>query len=190
MKSPRARGGSGSFVIHSVDRLGRTIDPAVLAVAHDIGPRAVAYAERLLADTALVMNLFEESAGAVSEALKRRPKGSSPVRDLSAYLYRTFLRKVSLVRDKRTRLEKSLHNKAETQSRIRQPLQAEISLLFNEVMASYDEVTRQIISRRLEGFSWKEIATEFGIETHAAETRYSRALAQARLLLRVRRPKG
>ena len=188
MKSPRARGGSASFLLHSVDRLGRTIDPLVLGVAQEIGPRAVAYAERLLADTALIMNLFEESAGAVSEALKRRPKNASPVHDLSAYLYRTFLRKVSLVRDKRARLETSLRNKAETQSLIRQPLQAEVSLLFDEVMATYDKVTRQIVYRRLEGFSWKEIATEFGIETHAAETRYSRALAQARLLLRVRRP--
>jgi DNA-directed RNA polymerase specialized sigma24 family protein len=188
MKSPRARGGSASFLLHSVDRLGRTIDPPVLAVAHEIGPRAVAYAERLLADTALIMNLLEESAGAVSEALKRKPKHASPVRDLSAYLYRTFLRKVSLVRDKRARLETSLRNRAETQSLIRRPLQAEINLLFDEVMATYDKVTRQIVYRRLEGFSWKEIATEFGIETHAAETRYSRALAQARLLLRVRRP--
>jgi hypothetical protein len=96
MKSPRARGGSASFLLNSVDRLGRTIDPVVLAVAREIGPRAVAYAERLLADTALIMNLFEESAGAVSEALRRKPKGASPVRDLSAYLYRTFQRIGSL----------------------------------------------------------------------------------------------
>jgi DNA-directed RNA polymerase specialized sigma24 family protein len=189
MKSPRARSGSASFLLNSVDRLGRTIDPLVLAVAHEIGPRAVAYGERLLGDAALIMNLFEESAGAVSEALKRKPKDASPVHDLSAYLYRTFLRKVSLVRDRRLRLEKSLQNKAVTQSHVRQPLKAEISLLFDEVMSSYDKVTKQIVYRRLEGFSWKEIATEFGIETHAAETRYSRALAQARMLLRVRRPK-
>ncbi len=189
MKSPRARGGSARFLLHSVDRLGRTIDPQVLAVAKEVGPRAVAYAERLLADTALIMDLFEESAGAVSEALRRKPKDASPVRDLSAYLYRTFLRKVGLVRDKRTRLENSLRTKAKAQSLVRQPLQAELSLLFDEVMASYDKVTQKIVYRRLEGYSWKEIATEVGIQTHAAETRYSRALAQARLLLRVRRRK-
>jgi len=187
MKSPRARNVSTTFFLHSVDRLGRTIDPLVLAVALEIGPRAVGYGERLLGDGALAMNLFEESAAAVSEALKRKSKDASPVRDLSAYLYRTFLRKVSLVRAKQTRLEKSLQIEAQTQSFVRQPVQAEISLLFDEVMATYDKVTRQIVYRRLEGFSWKEIATEFGMETHAAETRYSRALAQARSLLRVRR---
>src|SRR5882757_7482197 len=135
MKSPRARSVSTTFFLHSIDRLGRAIDPLVLAVAHEIGPRAVAYGERLLGDGALTMNLFEESAGAVSEALKRKAKDASPVRDLSAYLYRTFLRKISLVRDKRMRLEKSLRNRAVTQSLIRQPLQVEINLLFDEVMA-------------------------------------------------------
>lgn len=190
MKSPRARSVSTTFFLHSVDRLGRTIDQLVLAVAHEIGPRAVAYGERLLGDGALTMNLFEESAGAVSEALKRKPKDASPVRDLSAYLYRTFLRKISLVRGKHVRLERSLKNRARTRALARQPLEAETSLLFDEVMATYDSVTRQIVYRRLEGFSWKEIATEFGIETHTAETRYSRALTQARLLLGVRRPKS
>ena len=38
------------YLLNSVDRLGRTINPKVLAVAHEIGPRAVAYAERLLGD--------------------------------------------------------------------------------------------------------------------------------------------
>lgn len=190
MKSPRARSVSGTFFLNSVDRLGRTIDPLVLAIAHEIGPRAVAYGERLLGDAALAINLFEESAAAVSGALGRRADDESPVRDLSAYLYRTFLRKVSLVRGKQARLERSLQNKARAQVLARQPLQAETSLLFDEVMATYDSVTRQIVYRRLEGFSWKEIATEFGIATHAAETRYSRALTQARLLLGVRRPKS
>jgi len=55
--------------------------------------------------------------------------------------------------------------------------------IFDEVMATYDKVTRQIVYRRLEGYSWKEIGTEFGITTHAAEARYSRALAQARKVL-------
>jgi DNA-directed RNA polymerase specialized sigma24 family protein len=179
---------SGTFLLNSVDRLGRTIDPLVLAVAHEIGPRAVAYGERLLGDAALAINLFEESAAAVSEALKRKPSDAGPVRDLTAYLYRTFLRKVSLVKGKQTRLETSLRNNARTQFLPRQPAQAEISLLFDEVMATYDRVTKQIVYRRLEGFSWKVIATEFGIATHAAEARYSRALAHARKLLRIRRP--
>ena len=189
MKVPRGSGRSTIFLLNSVDRLGRTINPRVLAAAHEIGPRAVAYGERLLGDAALTMNLFEESAAAVSEALRRKSKDARPVRDLSAYLYRTFLRKISLARGKQTRLETSLRNNARTQFLARRPSQAEVSLLFDEVMATYDKVTQQIVYRRLEGLSWKEIAAEFGIATHAAESRYSRALANARRLLHIRRPR-
>ncbi|HET8925257.1 MAG TPA: sigma-70 family RNA polymerase sigma factor [Candidatus Acidoferrum sp.] len=184
MKSPRARSGSGTFFLSSVDRLGRAIDPLILAIAHEIGPRAVRYAERLLGDQALALDLLEESAAAVSEALKRKTTGDSgKVRNMERYLFRTYLRKVSLVRGKQTRLDKSLRAKAPKQPARTEFAEAEIALLFDEVMATYDKVTRQIVYRRLEGYSWKEIGTEFGITTHAAEARYSRALAQARKVL-------
>jgi RNA polymerase sigma factor (sigma-70 family) len=188
MKSPRARNVSSAFLLSSVDRLGRTIDPLILEVAHEVGPRAVGYAERLLGDGALALDLLEEAAAAVSEALRRKTTDDSgPVRDLAAYLFRTYLRKVSLVRGRQARLDRSLRNKPPRQSGAKELAQAEVSLLFDEVMATYDKVTRQIVYRRLEGFSWKEIAIENGLSTHAAEVRYSRALAQARKLLRIQR---
>lgn len=81
MKATRARSTTSSFFVSPVDRRGRTIDPLVLAVAYEVGPRVVAYADRLLVDTALAMDLFEVSAGAVTEALKRRPKDAQPVLD-------------------------------------------------------------------------------------------------------------
>jgi len=93
LKLARGSGRSTTFLLNSVDRLRRTINLKVLAVAREIGPRAVAYGERLLGDAALTMNLFEESAAAVSEALRRKSKDVRPVRDFSAYLYSTFLRK-------------------------------------------------------------------------------------------------
>jgi len=190
MKSPRASSVSGTFLLSSVDPLGRAIDPLVLAVAYEVGPRAVAYAERLLGDDALALNLLEEAAAAVSEAVKRKGSDDSgPVRDLAAYLFRTYLRKVSLVRGRQTRLDQSLRDKAPRQPAAKDLAQAEISLLFDEVMATYGKVTRQIVYRRLEGFSWKEIATEYGLSTHAAEARYSRALAQARKFLHIRWPR-
>lgn len=188
MKSPRARSVSDTFLLSSVDRLGRTIDPLILAVAHEVGPRAVGYAERLLGDEALALDLLEESAAAVSAALKRKKADDSgPVRDLESYLFRTYLRKVGLVRGRQARLDRSLRAKAPRQATADRLSQPEISLLFDEVMATYDKVTRQIVYRRLEGFLWREIATEYGLSTHAAEARYSRALAQARKLLRIRR---
>ena len=184
MKSPR--GGLDRFHVHAVDRRGRTIEPRVLEVAQEIGPRAVAYADRLHVDSALAIDLLEEAAAAVTAAIKRKSPDAPPVRDLAAYLYRTFLRKVSLARSKDDRIEASLLNKAHAGLHQTSSLTPEMSLLVDEVMATYDRVTREIIYRRLEGFSWKEIGTKFGIRPHAAETRFSRALARARLLLGIR----
>jgi len=118
MTPTRASSRSATILLDSVDRLGRTINPRVLAVARQIGPRAVTYAERILGDAALTMNLFEESAAAVSEALKRKTNDARPVRDLSAYLYRTFLRKVSLARGKQARLKASLRNQNVSEQRV------------------------------------------------------------------------
>ncbi len=188
MKSPRARSVSGAFFFSSVDRLGRTIDPLILAVAHEVGPRAVAYAERLLGDGALALDLFEEAAAAVTEALKRKATvGGGPVRDLERYLFRTYLRKVGLVRGKQARLDRLLRANALKQPGRTKPAQAEISLLFDEIMATYDNVTREIVNGRLEGFLCREIAAKLGLSTHAVEVRYSRALAKARKLLWTRR---
>jgi DNA-directed RNA polymerase specialized sigma24 family protein len=182
------RSAASSFFLSSIDRRGRTIDPLVLAVAYEIGPRAVAYADRYLRDTALATDLFEESAAAVTQALKRRPSDAEPVLDLASYLYRTYLRKVDGVLKKRRRLEKALKNQARIEFSTHKLLEAEVARLYDEVMATYDKVLRQMAVRHLEGFSWKEIGAEFGIDPHVAEARYSRALAQARLLLGIARP--
>lgn len=189
MKATRARSAASSFFISPVDRRGRAIDPVVLAVAYEVGPRVVAYADRLLVDTALAMDLFEVSAGAVTQALKRRPQDAQPVLDLASYLSKTYLRKVGLIRKRRKRLEKAIENQARIESSARKSLEAEVAVLCDQVMATYDKVVRQMAYRHYEGFSWKEIGAEFGIDPHVAEARYSRALAHARLLLGIPPPK-
>jgi hypothetical protein len=55
------------FLLNGVDRLGRTIAPEVLSVAREIGPRAVAYAENLIADPAIAVTCLEEAAASVSQ---------------------------------------------------------------------------------------------------------------------------
>ena len=55
---------SGPFLLNSIDRLGRPIHPGVLSVAQEISHQALAYAERILGDPAVALNLFEEAAAA------------------------------------------------------------------------------------------------------------------------------
>jgi DNA-directed RNA polymerase specialized sigma24 family protein len=189
---PRQEGKpSPAFLLNSVDRLGRQIDPAVLSIAIKIGPRTVPYAERLLGDPALAISLFEEAAASVSEAIDAKERaGRASVKDLAAYLFRTYIRMVGELRRKQTILEESLKQQAESQDLWRNAAKAEAALLLDEVMATYDRVTREIAFRRLEGFSWKEIGERYGISGHAAEARFSKALDHARKTLKIRSRRG
>ena len=50
------------FRISPIDPLGRTIEPAVLDAAEEIGQRAVHYAEKLVGDPALPTSTFTNCA--------------------------------------------------------------------------------------------------------------------------------
>ena len=85
-----------SFRISPVDRLGRSISPLVLDAAEKIGRRAIRHAENLLIDPAVATTLMEEAAAAVSRAVDRKKHcDEQPVRDLRAYLFRAFLRRLN-----------------------------------------------------------------------------------------------
>jgi RNA polymerase sigma factor (sigma-70 family) len=191
MHPQQERKPSPAFLLNSVDRLGREIDPAVLSIAIKIGPRTVPYAERLLGDPALAISLFEEAAASVSKAIDAKERaGRASVKDLAAYLFRTYIRMVGELRRKQTILEESLKQQAESQDLWRNAAKAEAALLLDEVMATYDRVTREIVFRRFEGFSWKEIGERYGISGHAAEARFSKALDHARKTLKIRSRRG
>src|SRR5580692_330254 len=132
------------FLLNSVDRHGRPIDPGVLSVAQEISQQALAYGEKILGDPAVIQNLFEEAAAAVSEAAEtKRASDKPPIRDLRAYLFRTFARRIA--REKRK--EAALRNEINLKERNRQTSGATgfaRELLLDEVMAACDKVTQEI----------------------------------------------
>ncbi len=172
-------------LLNSVDRHGRPIDPGVLSVAQEISQQALTYAEKILGDPAVALNLFEEAAAAVSEAVEtKEASGKPPIRDLRAYLFRSFMRRI--IRERRR--DAALKNGFKWQERNRLAHGAprlEMELLLDEVMAACDKVTQEIVLRRLEGFSWDEIGDRHGISAHAARIRFSKALHRARKTLKV-----
>ena len=87
-------------------------------------------------------------------------------------------------------LQESLDVEAEDQISQRDLARAEAALLLDEIMAVCDRLTREIAFRRIEGFSWKEIGERYGLSSHAAEARFSKALDHARKMLKIRRRKG
>jgi len=158
-----------------------------LSVAQEIAPQALSYGEKLLGDPAVSLNLFEEAAAAVSEAAKKRAEsGQAPIRDLRAYLFRAFMRRISLERKKQVGSAIDSEQFDEQRTTTRQITSIEMTLLLDEVMAACDKVTQEIALRRLEGFSWSEIGPRYGMSAHAARVRYSKALQRLRKALKAR----
>lgn len=157
-----------ALLLNSVDRLGRSIDPGVLAVAQEISQQALAYAEKIIGDPAIIQDLFEEAAAAVSEAVRtKKASGKPPVRDLRAYLFRVFLRRISQERRKQVASKNKSEWLYEQEQATHSITSLEMNLLLDEVMAACDKVTQEIALRRLEGHSWDEIGPRYGMSAHA-----------------------
>jgi DNA-directed RNA polymerase specialized sigma24 family protein len=166
------------FQLSPVDRFGRAIDPVVLDAAAQIGPRAMAHAEKLLTDPAIAANLLEECAAAVSRVLQKpRPDTDHPIRDLQAYLFRAFMRRVNRAKRRMPALTNAA-NAFDTDFRATQNFEEKI--LVNELLTRCDPITQDMFIRRNQGFSWKEIGEIYSISAHAAESRFSQALQRVR----------
>ncbi len=175
-----------AFLLNSVDRLGRPIDPGVLSVAQEISQQALAYAEKILGDPAVIQNLFEEAAAAVSEAVEtKKASAKPPVRDLRAYLFRAFVHRIAQEKRREATLRNEINLEGRNRSTSGTPEFAR-ELLLDEVMAACDKVTQETALRRLEGFSWNEIGDRYGISAHVARLRFSKALQRARKRLTAR----
>jgi RNA polymerase sigma factor (sigma-70 family) len=165
----------GSEGVNPVDRLGREINPAVLKVAEQLRKRLFGYGERTLGDPAVVANLLEESSAAVSRVLRRSREGSTKIRDLHAYLFRVFIRRINRVLRQQTKLKDwDLASSVDYRESL------EEKLILDEFLRMCDPVTRQMLYRRIEGFSWKEIGRLYGVSAHTAESRCSQAIQRVR----------
>ena len=187
MPSKRETKPSGTFLLNSIDRLGRPIQPDVLSVAQNIAHQALSYAEKILGDPAVALNLFEEAAAAVSEAVEtKKASGKPPIRDLRAYLFRAYVRRISQERRREVVFEHEVELRQERNRPTHNGTGPDMKVLLDEVMAAYDKVTQEITLRRLEGFSWDEIGDRYGISSHAARIRFSKALKRARKTFKAR----
>ena len=59
----------------------------------------------------------------------------------------------------------------------------ERNLFLAEALASCDKVTQNIVLRRLEGYSWKEIERRCGVSSGAARERFSSTVQRLRKAL-------
>jgi len=182
-----------SPLLNSVDRLGRPIDPPVLSIAQEMASHALALAEKLQIDPAVASSYLEDAAAAVSAVMRlKHALDEPPVRDPAAYLFRTFLRMIRDERRKASLLDRALTGSAPSPEQTPATSTGSIDMvvLLNEVMGTYDKVTREIVLRHLEGLSWKEIGERCGLSADAVEVRFRRAIEHARRALKIPRQRG
>jgi hypothetical protein len=181
-----------SFRLNSVDRHGRQIDPAVLAAAELVFPRALEHGVNLLGDSAVVVNTLEEVAATVSELIARRdpPGEPAPIRNLPGYVFRAFVREVNRLKNKEVAvLDAAIAGQTLAQRLADPSHQLEMKVLVDECLAQFDFTQRDMCWRRLEGFTWDEIGPVHGLSGHAAEVRFRNAVRAVKAkLARSRKP--
>jgi len=163
--------------ISPVDRRGYTIGHPVLVAAEEIGRRAMEHAEQLLFDPAIAATLLEEAAASVSRALlSKRHSRQAGVRDLPSYLFRAFIRRINRARKRQLIQEAAILAHLAVSPNSTDPNDLDLKILVDELLTRSDPVTREMFYRRVQGFSWKEIGSSYGISDHAAESRFSQAI--------------
>lgn len=167
--------------VSAVDRRGRPISSSVLSAADQISQRAVLHGERLLVDPAVVTNLLEEAAAAVSQALKVKSVNEGSIRNLESYLFRAFLRRLNRYKKRQLRMAHFDRVQAFLSDMSQDPRTAlERKIFIDEFLMQCDPRMRDVLCRRLEGCSWKEIGWKYRISSHAAESKFSQALQKVR----------
>src|SRR5205807_723112 len=181
MKSTQDVPSGQQHFLNAVAPSGRSIEPSVFLVAQGIADQAVSYAEKFLGDSCVAVNLLEEAAASVSEVIRAKKAAQiAPVRDVRRYLFRVFLRKAAEARRNEIPYEEiSQWYSRPCDDSHGDGLDSEI--LLDQILGHFDSVTREMILRRIEGHSWSEIASEFGLSNHAARVRFSKALQWLRM---------
>jgi DNA-directed RNA polymerase specialized sigma24 family protein len=177
---PEEAGQKRNASLSPFDHRGQAITPPVLSVAEEISRRAIRHAERVSVDPAVAANLLEEAAAAVSRALRARCGNEAPVRDLEAYLFRAFLRRLNRTKKRQMRLDEAVGFLGST-PRTWDPRRAvEMKILLDEFLMKCDPEMRDVVYRRIAGSSWEEIGWVYQISSHAAESKFSRAFQKVK----------
>ncbi len=177
---PGQAGENGSVRVSPIDQRGRPISPRVLSAAEEVSYRAIQHAERLLVDPAVAAILLEEAAATVSRALMAKADEGS-VRDLEAYLFRAFLRRLNRAKKRQSLIAEATNLQVFLSRMPGDPRRAlEMKVFIDELLTQCDPVMRDFLFRRFSGCSWKEVGRAYRISGHAAESKFSQALQKVR----------
>ena len=156
-----------------MDRRGRPISPSILSAANEIARRAISYAEKLSIDPAVAADLLEEAAATVSRTLTRKQMTDGTIQDLQSYHFRAFLRRLNKKYKRILPIAEAFHaDVLDSRNSIDPRTSLDKKILVDELLMQCDPVTRDMLCRRIEGFTWNEIGRSYRISSHAAESRF------------------
>ena len=166
------------------DESGASIEADLVDAARRIWTRVLAYARRNQQDSARAADIFEAVLFSLSRARMTNGKLCRPIRNLDNYLYLAFVRRLNRELAKEPHIETvgSLHD-LEALSGIRTPPASpliEDDLLIEELMGYMDKRTRRMLSLRMMGYSWSEIARVLKNTANNSQVLFNQGLRKAR----------
>ena len=151
---------------------------AMIDAARRVWERALVYTQKALGETESAAQLLEKTVRSVERSKEKRA-----IHDLSPYIFRSYIREVAAERRLRLRL---IPLEAWTPGLPHPGDQIERRILAQEVIAMIRVEILPLLFRRMDGWSWEEIASQLGEPKHALESRYSYEMRRVRSLLSTR----
>jgi DNA-directed RNA polymerase specialized sigma24 family protein len=164
------------------DKSGGVLKKNIAQAALKSWDRLRDYAARERIDSSLAADIVEGIVKSMSACRTR--SGENPVRSPGPYLFARFTRRIKRLAARERRIEyvgtpRELE-RCEASQDWEWPLRLESTIQAEEAIGYMDEQTRRTYVRRMQGFSWKEIAKKQGVSVNTAIKTYSRGLARVR----------
>lgn len=153
---------------------------AMIDAARRVWGSVLAYTDHALGETEPASEFLEKTVRNVERSQKNHE-----IRDLSAYIFRSYVREIAAERRRRRRLlplDAAAHGLLSTGTELEQ------RVLAQEALAMIRAEILPLVFRRMEGWTWDEIAAQFGQPKHVLESRHSYEMRRVRNLLGARRP--
>ena len=153
---------------------------AMIDAARRVWQALLVYTNEALGETELAAEFLEKTIRSVERSQENRA-----IRDLSAYIFRSYVRAIAAERRRRRRL---LPLDASSPGPPHPATELEQRVLAQETLAMLRPEILPLVFRRMEGWTWEEIGVQFGEPKHLLESRYSYEMRRVRNLLSTRKP--
>jgi len=171
------------FWMPARDAKGRPIDTRLREAAETVWPFAFRQGEVELGETSGVAQIYESALFSVS-AVMHRNGGRSGIRDLDAYLYWAFTRKLTKYSLRVKVLvfldSHELWTLLEAPGHQDTLAWLERDILINQLVSLMDSRTKRIFLARVCGQSWEEIGVDLGTSANGAQVMYNRGIQRLR----------